>query len=605
MKTETQPNMAILREQLPHLYEQIKEISANEQEVRVKKAKNTDALILEKRKAGRWISLYSKFNPLEESKMWVDSVDGTPKHIVMFGFGLGYHFEALVDRFPRARFHIVEPDLQLFLRYIEEKGVSPRLFSKVEDFILSDRPEDYRAFCQAIIHFIDESWAFLSLPKFERAYSETFETYTKAFVKSKDDYTEQLLSLHTFEKIWNFNALKNLSQVYQSPNIFDYKDQFEGKTVILTASGPSLNDAIPFIRRIQQNKKAIVVAAGTSINGLINKGVRPDLFVSYDPYIANYKALQNVLDAGIPFVFGSTIYPGIPAEYKGPKAHMVTSPDKLAGFLNPALNPKHVIQDGPTITAVTLDLLNKLGVATVYLVGQDLCFINGKTGAEGVYVNNKEGHVDEAHLKNKECVENNNGELASTNLSFLKMKAFIENLIEKMDNKMSMYSSSLHGAKIQGMPYCSMEEAEAKLAANPIVEVNLLWEESDCENEWEGAVNKINEEIVFFSEVKEALERQLQRFRSSTALQKTKWQVKIDKSLDRLTHRTGYQTVIYPLVMNRINYLVRLKSNAEFSDMEQVDRYFEKGVLPLIEELTIVLNEYQSILCDYDAGQVK
>lgn len=604
MKTMVRSNWALLRDRFPNLFQQIKDIEPNEQALRLRKAKKTGDAILERYDGQRWLSLYSKFDPMEESERWAASVDGNPRHIVMFGFGLGYHFEALATRFPDTRFHLIEPDPQLFIHYIEEKGLSASFITNVDDVILSDRVEDYQAFCKAIIHFIDESWVFLSPPKFERVYPEHFKTYTDAFMKSKADYTDLLLSLHSFEKVWNLNALRNLPQVFQSPNIFDFKEQFQGKPVILTASGPSLNDAISFIKRMQETEKAIVVAAGTSVNGLLNKGIKPDLFVSYDPFIDNYKSMKNVLDKDIPFVFGSTIQADLAAEYKGPKAHMITSPDKLACYLDPSLNPNHVVQDGPTITAVALDLLEKLGVDTVYLAGQDLCFIDEKAGAEGVYFYNKEGRVNEEHLKGKQYIENNNGDMAPTNPSFLKMKTFIEDLIARMDGRMSMYSLSRFGARIKGMPYRSAEEAEADLSEKPPVTFHFPSNQSERPGEIEDALLRVNEAIMYFSEVKEVLGRQLQRFHAAPSAQKEKWREKVDKSLDRMTGHVAFQHVIYPLVTNRIHYMVRLKSNSDFSDMKQVEDYFNEGVCPLVEELTVVLNEYQAILSDYNAGKV-
>ncbi|HEX7064051.1 MAG TPA: 6-hydroxymethylpterin diphosphokinase MptE-like protein [Bacillales bacterium] len=605
MKIDIDSNKEILRNSMPQLYEEIKRVSVNKDEVRMGKARKTDAWILEKNQDGRWVSLYSKFNPHEESEKWAESVQGNPKHIVLFGFGLGYHFEALAIQFPHARFHIVEPDPQLFLLYLEKEGISQQFLSKIEHFIPSNQVEDYKAFFQTIIHYLNDEWAFLSLPKFEKAYPNDFKNYKEAFVNKKKHYKDTALSLHSFEKIWNFNALKNLPQVHESPCIFDFKDQFQEKTVILTASGPSLNDAIPFIKRMQSERKAIIIAAGTSINGLLNKKVQPDLFVSYDPFINNYKALQNVLDAEIPFVFGSTIHPDIPSEYKGAKAYMTTSPDHIARYFNPNLTNERIVQDGPTITAVALDLLNKLGVETVYMAGQDLCFINEKTGAEGVYFYNKEGNATKRQLKNKEYVENNNGEMVLTNQSFLRMKTSIENLMNQINDKMSVYSLSLYGAKIKGVPYRSLEETEAKLLSESRVEFECSWTGTENPETIHNAMNDIEKEIENFSDIKDALERQLERFHTATDNQKAKWQMKIDKSLDRLTLSTGYKEIVYPLVTNRINYMVRLKSNADFSRTEGLVHYYEKGVRPLVDELTYVLDRYNEILSNHTKNQVE
>lgn len=598
METTVQNNEKRLKQQLPWLHEQIKDIHLEEGTHRVKTAKKTDHPILEKLIGDRWISLYSKFNPIDESEKWAHSIEGEPGNIVMFGFGLGYHFDCLANRFPNARFHIIEPDAQLFKHYANEREIPHHFFANVENFMVSDQTDDYKAFFANIMHFIDDNWLFVSLPKFERAYSEIFADYTDTFRECKKNYMDELVSRHSFEKIWNYNVLQNFPQLFQSQSIFDYRSKFEGKTAILTASGPSLNEAFPFIQQVKENKKAIIVAAGTSINGLLNKGIKPDLFVSYDPFLANYNALKSVLDEKIPFVFGSTIYPALPAEYGGPKAYLTTTQDKILRYACPQLKEMPVIKDAPTITGVALDLLYRLGVKSVYLAGQDLCYINNKTGAEGVYVQNKEGKASDENLKKQIYVENNNGEQSLTSSSFLKMKKSIESIIGQMDGSISLYSMSLYGAKIEGIPYRSINQSEAEMKEESVPSIHFHDKELN-EAEMNAALMNISREISSFTEINNALSRQLERFQSATANQREKWRNKIDHSLDRLTHHSGYQEIIYPTVTNRISYMVRLKNNADFNDDAQVQNYFEEGVRPLVDELTRVLDEYQTILDGY------
>ncbi|HET7657483.1 MAG TPA: 6-hydroxymethylpterin diphosphokinase MptE-like protein [Bacillales bacterium] len=599
MDTTVQNNEQLLKKQLPWLYEQIEDVHLDERSVRVNKARKTNHLILEKCEGDGWISLYSKFDPMDESEKWALSINGNPKNIVMFGFGLGYHFDFLAKRFPDACFHIIEPDVQLTLHYINERKISNGFLSRIENFLISDCSDDYKVFFQTIMHFIDENWLFLSLPKFEKVYSSLFDDYTNAFLECKKNYTDHMISSLSFEKIWNFNVLQNFPQLFQTPSVFDFQDQFIGKTVILTASGPSLNEAIPFIKKAKERQNAIIVAAGTSLNGLLNKGIRPDFFVSYDPFLANYEALKNVLDEEIPFVFGSTIYPAIPAEYKGPKAYLTTTQDKILRYVNPEAEAIPVVNDAPTITGVAMDLLYKLGVGKVYLAGQDLCYINNKTGAEGVYLHNKEGNVDVENIEKETFVENNNGEQSLTSSSFLKMKNCIEAIVGQMDGEIEIYSMSLYGAKIKGIRYRSIHEAETDINEDTVVSIRFEQKGLD-EDAMNRALEKFNQEISSLLKIKDSLVRQLERFQTATAKQKGKWRAKVDQSLDRLTHHSGYREIIYPTVANRINYMVRLKNNADFDDASQIIRYFEEGVRPLLDELTSVLEEYQSILSGYN-----
>lgn len=591
-------NMNNIKKYWPNIYNQIKDIILNEDLYRLSSAKNVGAPIVEVKVNERWNPLYSKYNPYEEAENWAQSIDSNPKHIILFSFGLGYHYLALKTKFPQVRFHIIEPEPQLFLLYSASFNIETDHFNNVDHFLIPKCQEDFQKLSDEIVRLVDESWLFLSPPKFQKAFLDSYRLFEAAFKKSKEQILNVAVSQRLFQKTWNFNALRNLPKIHQTPNIFNYKEQFQGKTVILTASGPSLNETVPFIKHIQKMKKAMIIAAGTSVNALLAKEIEPDLLVSYDPMIANYNALQGVLNKDIPLVFGSTIFPQIIDEYKGPLANMITSQDMITKYRDPELEKEQIIQDAPTITAVAIDLLNKLGVKEVYLAGQDLCFIDEKVGAEGVYYYNKNGKLDDQQLKHKDYVENNNGESALTNQSFLIMKDFIENVIGNMDGKMTVHSLSLYGAKINGMPYCSIKEAEEKISQQHPIDVDFSFNTNVTENHLLEDFRKINEEVNFYTEIYQTLQRQIIKYHSASPNQKGKWISKIDQSFGHIALRPSFQQIIYPIVANRINLMFRMKNNLNLNNDRERDDYYNNGLFPLVEELKVGLDEYNKILLD-------
>jgi hypothetical protein len=581
---------------LPHVHEQIKDIIVCEEEIRLSVAKNIDVPNVERFVGGKWNSLYSKFNPLDEAEKWASSIEGTPKHIILFGFGLGYHYQALKRKFSKATFHIVEPDPQLFLLYVTLLGGSlKKALHNVEHFLLSGDKVKYHTFFENMMNFINEDWLILSVPKHGRIYQDDFQNYLTAFKKAKEKYKKQMYAQYSFEKVWNVNVLKNLPYIYKTPNIFEYQNNFEGKSVIVTASGPSLDDSIPFLQQMKASKKVIIVAAGTSVNALVSKGVEPDLFVSYDPFEANYKNLKGSLHGTIPFVFGSTIYSDIPSEYKGPMAHMIISQDTIMHYLDSSIRKDKIIDDAPTITAVTLDLLYKLKVKDIYLVGQDLCFINNKSQAENVYVLNKKGEILKSQLKGKQYVENNAGLQAETNQSFLNMKEFIEEKVEGYKG-IKIYTLSLYGAKLNGIDFCSYDDISKRIDKNKEINLtNFLPIEADTKKLLSD-IRNIKEQIYFFKAIAETLHRQYIRFQQATNSQKEKWRNKVDSTLDRLINHFSYSYLIYPFIVNRVNYMMRLRTNLEFTSIVVVEEYYKRGLLPFINELELTLRMYDEIL---------
>jgi hypothetical protein len=588
-----------IKNDLPHVYEQIKDIKVCAEEIRITQAKNIDLPIVERFKEGRWNSLYSKYNPVDEAEKWANSIEGTPKHIILFGFGLGYHYEALKKKFPKVIFHVIEPDPQMFLLYSSiVEGSLKNKVSNIEHFLLSQDKNKFYLFFEKMIEMIDESWLVLSVPKYQRNYEDSYKNNVDAFKKAKDEFRKKMFSFHWFEKMWNVNVLKNLPYIYQTPSIFEYQHIFEGRSVIVTASGPSLNEAIPFLQRMKDSKKAIIVAAGTSMNALLNKGIEPDLFVSYDPLESNYLVLKDSLNSNVPFVFGSTIQTLIPATYQGPMAHMTISQDTIRRYLDPSLRRDQIVDDAPTITAVTMDMLYKLKVKDVYLVGQDLCFFGDRYQAEAVYPENKDGRLHEVHLAGRQFVENNAGQRAETNRSFMLMKEFIEEKVKDF-KEIDIYTLSLYGAKINGIGYCSYEVATQKLDQNPTDTdtIDFLQKTGDYEK-LDSGVLLIKEQIDIYKHVCETLHRQYDRFNKASDKQKEKWRNKIDQTLSRLTNDSAYAYLLYPFIVNRVNYMLRLRNNSDFTSIEAVKQYYQKGLQPFLDELEVTLRMYKEVLGD-------
>jgi hypothetical protein len=590
-----------VKNELPHVYEQIKNSNICEEEIRLSVAKNIDVPIVERFVGGKWTSLYSKFNPLEEAEKWTSSIEGAPKHIILFGFGLGYHYEALKKRFSKAIFHVIEPDPQMFLLYSSTiEGSLKNKLSNIEHLLISQDKSKFYLFFEKMIEMIDESWLVLSVPKYQVNYEASYKHYVDAFKKAKDEFRKKMFSFHWFEKMWNENVLKNLPYIYQTTNIFDHREIFEGRSIILVASGPSLNEAIPFLQRIKYSQKAILVAAGTSINSLLNKGIEPDLCVSYDPREANYINLKPSLESNIPFVFGTTIYNQIPSEYIGPKVHMNISQDTITRYLDSSVVPEHIVDDAPTITAVVLDMLYKLKVRDIYLVGQDLCFIGDKYQAEGVYPTNKEGRIQERHLQGKQYVLNNAGQQAETNESFKNMKDFIEEKIKDYKD-INIYNLSLFGAQINGIDYCSYQKSEEEISHNAQLDFDLSSEfrlKEHIQEKLQRDLQELSKDVHYFLETNEIIQRQYEKFKILTNKQKEKWRYKIDQTLERITKHSAYVYLIYPFMVNRISYMLRLRSNCDFTSIEGVADYYKKGLEPFIGELREIVQVYNTVLND-------
>ncbi|HHW28383.1 MAG TPA: motility associated factor glycosyltransferase family protein, partial [Syntrophomonadaceae bacterium] len=498
------------------------------------------------------------------------------------------HAEALLQRKPELQLYIYEPDMEVFLTSLEYKDWSTFPWER-SYVILEDGSGRYNSFIDYVLNLVKSGWGFLSIPSFERCFSQRFAEFKDNLSKKKTDYLHSLKTTIVFEKEWTVNALKNLPYILQCESIFSYKDQFEGKTVVMTASGPSLTAAIPFLREIKEKRKALLVAAGTSINGLLKHDLLPDFFVSYDPFPANYKALQPALPKGVPLVFGSTINNDVIKNHVGTKAYFILSQDTLFSFLKGGLDPFEVVSDAPSIAVVTLRLLDKLGVKEVVLAGQDLSFQGDRYYAEGVGVVRAD-NVREEDKTDAFEVEANNGEMVLTNKSFNRMRKSIESFI-KHTNLKRIVNTSPTGAKIAGTVYMEWPQIidELSVAQNCM---GITFKHHDAKNSLRAVKRRINAvlkdiEIAFQNVIKEM------RKVLSEGLDEEKGEVfyeRLTRSISHLTGNRAYAAFIQPMVRNEDHLLGKAVLDLPRMNWDEKKTFVSKDLMMYLRgvELSII-----------------
>jgi len=459
-KSLRQRNIEFFQENNQDILQQIKNKNSAGR-YRVAPARTGGLFYIEPREGG--LPLHSRYNPEREAEMWAGEQDLEGlAHVILFGLGLGYHVEALLKRNPRLRLYIYEPDVDLFLAGLDYRDWSAFPWERVY-LILEDGGGRYNAFIGRVLSLVKSGWGFLPIPSFERCFPAPFSELKDNLTKQKTDYLDTLKSNIVFEKEWTVNALLNLPYILQCDSVFTYKEQFQGRTAIMTASGPSLSRALPYLHEIKEKGKALLIAAGTSVNGLLKQGLTPDLFVSYDPFPANFKALQPSLAKGVPLVFGSTINNDVVKNHVGARAHFILGQDTLFRFLKGGLDPFEVVGDAPSIAVVTLQLLDKLGIQEIILAGQDLAFDGDRYYAEGVGAARADSVSDEDKRDAFE-VEANDGGMALTNKSFNRMRQSMELLIKGVHFRRIVNTSS-SGARIAGTVFMGWPQIIRQLSS--------------------------------------------------------------------------------------------------------------------------------------------
>ena len=111
------------------------------------------------------------------------------------------------------------------------------------------------------------------------------------------------------------NTLENLPYMAGAPDVGELKDRFRDTPFVLVGAGPSLDESIDFLKKVQD--KAIIVTSNSPLRKLINSGIRPHLVVTADPMEPTLAGFLNVDTKGIPLACPYSAYPEIVKMFEG------------------------------------------------------------------------------------------------------------------------------------------------------------------------------------------------------------------------------------------------------------------------------------------------
>lgn len=374
--------------------------------------------------------------------------------------------------------------------------------------------------------------------------------------------------------------MKNLKEVLSTPNIIiEKKGKFKGKTAILVAAGPSLDDEIEHIKYIKENGLAYIFSVGSAINTLIHNDIYPDAITSFDPKEGNQKVFKIIKDKAIqdiPLIFGSSIGYESLWNYPGSKYHMLTSPDSVSPYYLQNVDGVSIdiLSDAPTVAAVTLQLLILLGFDNVILVGQNLAFKGKRRHSEGVSYSKD---LTDDEIENGIFVKDVYGNDILTNEEFNRMREQIEFYI-RLSPEVNVINTTKGGANIEGAKFIELKEVIKTLLNDKIVESDWLdGSKTSFDKEYLASQSKKMDKayanaLKINNEYKSVLNKIEKAINSRNYNKAENLYTKLDKELRKIENNDFYKTFILP--MNRVQYKILADSIDSLNDIK--DSY-EKG----------------------------
>lgn len=306
---------------------------------------------------------------------------------VIFGVGLGYHLNALVDAVPSEYINLFEPEEDYFfaslftfdwasyLKKIDDKGLSLYLSVGVDEEgvykELYSRAQEQGPF------IISNSWFFQHYPSL---------SINNLILKLKDNF-------HEFFMGWGFIDDAFMSLAHSCENVkrqlpmfrarYDVENQFKDFPVFIVANGPSLDNDIEFIKKFRDD--VIVVSCNSASTALIKNGIVPDFHAALERSRATYDFLKaflpedarkqmSLLTVNVMHQDVASLFSWAGAALKGREAG--TSLHQVAEIFSQREPSATIPFCNPLVGNMALSYIVSLGFKNIYMFGVDNGYVD-------------------------------------------------------------------------------------------------------------------------------------------------------------------------------------------------------------------------------------
>lgn len=263
---------------------------------------------------------------------------------------------------------------------------------------------------------------------------------------------------------WNYSIQisNELFIIRQVENIVDnqlpatiLKDCFIGKTAIILAGGPSLDDILPWVKENRNN--LAVLSVSRVAKQLLNAKITPDFIFSVDPQKGSLDVAYEMFQFNEQPIFINSYhaYPGLLNQWKGVNLYL----GERLPWKSP-LNISNMGSVGPTVTNTALSTANHLGFNTILLAGLDLCYSeNDITHALGSAEQLAGPKYNTTSLQVKTY---NNDDRTTEEGYFLALQTLVNQVKPMIDNNKIIINLSRNAAKAEGIVHIPPEDIVLK-----------------------------------------------------------------------------------------------------------------------------------------------
>ncbi len=400
--------------------------------------------------------------PAEPESFVSDAVAGSRVLLVLTGIPDRAAVAAILVRAPRETlFWCLEPDANALAARLAHEDLSdwltdPRVFVSIG----APSAAQLRRLNRELA-WVDRARALVGPVRVAGAENAWKQLLVPALARIQQRWQNVLTDLRLSPVRWE-NTCANLAAFLQAPGIEALAGAFTGLPLVLVAAGPSLDDALPFLRRVATH--ALIVTGNTSFRALAAHGISPHLTVTIDPFATTDLGYAGQPLEGTHLVSPVFAYPEVHRRFSG---RMFGLPDQspLLARLRTAAGqpPAPALLGDATVSATILNLAAYLGCDRAVFVGQDFAIADdGRThAADTFYTDLGCNRQDNEVVHRLPGTTRPEVTVPSRHLWYLRT---IEGLIAGTPH-IRYLNTSHRGATIAGAPFATYDTVAAELTS--------------------------------------------------------------------------------------------------------------------------------------------
>ena len=403
---------------------------------------------------GRRCQLHSRYDIDREMEKMFEDVSPETEVLVLFGLGAAYALEYAGEKLPRLeQVIVVEPSLQILGRSLREKEVVERLKkAKTITFMWNKSRDEIAAnLATEINNHLSQKISLVFHLSYRSLFREYFDGIGELILQHVRSTQVNMATVKGNIFLKTQNIVHNLKA--ESIDIELLLNRLRGKPAIMVSAGPSLDNNVHLLEAAKD--KCFVVAVGSAVKILHNKGIRPHARAAFSPYPDENVVFDGIEDfEDIPLIYSNTLDYLVVDKYDAPKARMVMTGDSMSQYFYQLSGYKHsLVGGGSTIANVTFDLLCRAGCSKIVFLGQDMAYTGMKLYAEDSWQNPTLDAANTGLIKTRDI----HGNDIYTGRAFIGLKSAFEATIDAFPN-VEVINASEGGLGFSNAPNRTLQE---------------------------------------------------------------------------------------------------------------------------------------------------